>query len=811
MEATNNEMKTVVYDDAIVRAFGGITVLWGVVAFLVGVLIAAQMSFWQANFGLEWLSFGRLRQLHTNAAIFAFVGNGMFAGIYYSTQRLLKTRMANDALSWANFWGYQLVILGAAISYPLGWTQGKEYAELIWPIDLLVVVVWVIFAINFFWTLAIRNEKNMYVAIWFYISTIVTIAVLYIVNNLSLPTSLTHSYPIFGGVQDALVQWWYGHNAVAFFLTTPPLGLMYYFMVKAAQRPVYSYRLSVVHFWSLIFLYIWAGPHHLLYTALPDWAQTLGMIFSVMLWAPSWGGMLNGLLTLRGAWDKLRTDPIIKFFVVAVTFYGMSTFEGPLLSVKSVNALGHYTDWIIGHVHGGALGWNGFMTFGILYWLWPRLYGTKLYSTRMAEAHFWIATIAILMYMVSMWVSGVSQGLFWRALDAEGYLKYPDFIEGLTNSRAMYQTRLVGGVLYFLSSFLLVVNLVMTAKQGSPKTVSVQVPARREAGDGESAWSLLTSAPMMFIIGIVVLGIWFGVSGTMVSPVALALFVIVCIAAIISYGLHQKKWGHWYGLVERHALVFTVLALLAILIGGAVEIIPTVVASNKVPLEITDEMIAENPELAETAKWLQKPWSPLELAGRDVYIAEGCYACHSQMIRPFRHEVLRYGEYSRMEESILDHPYQWGSKRTGLDLARVGGKYDNLWHYLHLMDPRSTSPESNMPTYTHFKSQTLDPQVTITRMNALRKLGNPYTDEDIALAEQRFMSQGQMIADDLASKDVTIAPDSKMVAMIAYLQRLGRGPQPLVPAPPAEEAAPVETAAAQTEPEAAAEAAPAGQ
>ncbi len=782
MEATvsnNTQMKTVIFDDAIVRAFSIITVVWGVVALLVGVIAAAQLSFWQANFGVEWLSFGRLRPLHTNAAIFAFVGNGMFAGIYYSTQRLLKVRMASDLLSWANFWGWQLVIVSAAITYPLGLTQGKEYAELIWPIDLLVVVVWVIFAANFFWTLAIRNEKNMYVAIWFYISTIVTIAVLYIVNNLALPTSLTHSYPIFGGVQDALVQWWYGHNAVAFFLTTPPLGLMYYFLVKAAQRPVYSYRLSVVHFWSLIFLYIWAGPHHLLYTALPDWAQTLGMIFSVMLWAPSWGGMLNGLLTLRGAWDKLRTDPVIKFFVVAVTFYGMSTFEGPLLSIKSVSALGHYTDWIIGHVHGGALGWNGFMTFGILYWMWPRLYGTKLYSQKLAELHFWIATIGILMYVVSMWVSGVSQGLFWRALDAEGFLKYPDFIEAITNSVAMYHTRLLGGTLYLLSTFLLVFNMIMTAKQGKPATVSVQVPARRPDGDRESAWALLTSAPMLFILAILVLAVWFGLAGSMLSPVLLALLIVVSVATIISYGLHQRRWGHWYGLIERHALVFTILALVAILIGGAVEIIPTIIESNHVPLEITEEMIAEDPSLAETAKWVQKPYSPLELAGRDIYIEEGCYTCHSQMIRPFRHEVLRYGEYSRMEESLLDHPFQWGSKRTGPDLARVGGKYDNLWHYLHLMDPRSTSPASNMPTYPHFKTGTVDPAVVMGRMRALRKLGTPYTDEDIALAEQRFNGQGQLVADDLADKDVEIMPDSKMAAVIAYLQRLGRGPQPV--------------------------------
>ncbi len=781
MEATNTQMKTVVYDDAIVRAFSIITIVWGVVAFLVGVIVASQLSFWQANFGLEWLSFGRLRPLHTNAAIFAFVGNGMFAGIYYSTQRLLKTRMANDFLSWANFWGWQLVIVSAAVTYPLGLTQSKEYAELIWPIDLLVVIVWVIFAINFFWTLAVRNEKNLYVAIWFYISTIVTIAVLYIVNNLQLPTSFTHSYPIYGGVQDALVQWWYGHNAVAFFLTTPPLGLMYYFMVKAADRPVYSYRLSVVHFWSLIFLYIWAGPHHLLYTALPDWAQTLGMIFSIMLWAPSWGGMLNGLLTLRGAWDKLRTDPVIKFFVVAVTFYGMSTFEGPLLSIKSVSALGHYTDWIIGHVHAGALGWNGFMTFGILYWMWPRLYGTKLYSNKLAETHFWVGTIAILMYVVSMWVSGVSQGLFWRALDAEGFLKYPDFIEGLTNSRAMYQTRLAGGTLFFLSSFLLVYNMIMTARQGKPITVSVQVPVKRPTGDKTSILGLLTSVPMLFITSILAVAFLFGFAGDMISPILLAILLVLFIAGIISYGTSQKKWGEWYGLVERHALVFTVLALVAVLIGGAVEIIPTIIISNKVPMEITDEMIAADPSLAETAKWLQKPYSPLELAGRDIYVSEGCYLCHSQMIRPFRHEVLRYGDYSRLEESLLDHPFQWGSKRTGLDLARVGGKYDNLWHYLHLMDPRSTSPASNMPSYTHFKTKTVDPEVIVGRMRALGKLGVPYHEEDYDLAVQRFESQGQMISDYLAGNDVNVAPNSQMAAVIAYLQRLGRGPQPVTP------------------------------
>jgi cytochrome c oxidase cbb3-type subunit I/II len=419
----------------------------------------------------------------------------------------------------------------------------------------------------------------------------------------------------------------------------------------------------------------------------------------------------------------------------------------------------------------------------MIYWLWPRLYGTKLWSVKLAETHFWLATVGILLYVVSMWVSGVSQGLFWRALDAEGFLRYPDFIEGLTNSRAMYQTRLVGGLIYMLSSLLMVVNVIMTAKQGKPVDVSVQVPVRTAQPDGMGVWALLTSAPMLLIIAVVVLGIWFGVAGPMVSPIVLALFILVCVAGVISYGLQQRRWGHWYGLVERHGFVFTILVLLSILVGGAVEIIPTLVVTEKVPAVITDEMIAADPALAETAKWIQKPYSPLEQAGRDIYIAEGCYTCHSQMVRPFRHEVLRYGEYSRLEESLYDHPFQWGSKRTGLDLARLGGKYDNLWHYLHLMDPRSTSPASNMPTYPHFKDQMVDADVVVARMAALKKLGVPYTDEDLALAAQRLASQAQLIADDLEAKNVTVEPQSKMVAVIAYLQRLGRGPQPLAPEP----------------------------
>ncbi|RYZ59621.1 MAG: cytochrome C oxidase Cbb3, partial [Proteobacteria bacterium] len=370
-----------------------------------------------------------------------------FAGIYHSTQRLLKTRMASDVLSRVHFWGWQAIIVAAAVTLPMGLTQGKEYAELEWPVDLAITLTWVVFAVNFFWTLAKRNEKHLYVAIWFYIATIVTVAVLHIVNSLAIPISATKSYSVFGGAQDGLVQWWYGHNAVAFFLTTPVLGIMYYYLPKAAGRPVFSYRLSLIHFWALIFVYIWAGPHHLLNTALPNWAQTLGVIFSVMLWAPSWGGMLNGLLTLRGAWDRLRTDPVLKFLAAGVTFYGMATLEGPLLSIKGVSALAHYTDWIIGHVHGGALGWNGFMAAGMFYWMIPRLYGTELHSRKLADVHFYLGTFGILLYMAAMYVSGITQGLMWKAQNPDGTLLYPTFVETVVAVMPMYWMRFVGGTL----------------------------------------------------------------------------------------------------------------------------------------------------------------------------------------------------------------------------------------------------------------------------------------------------------------------------------------------------------------------------
>src|SRR6187401_2693448 len=459
------------YDNKIVRNFAFATIIWGVVGMLVGLWIALLMVFPQWNTtgaaGKETigLTFGRLRPLHTNAVIFAFVGNGIFMGYYYSLQRLLKSRMASDILSKIHFWGWQLIIVAAALTLPLGMTTGKEYAELEWPIDIAITIIWVVFGWNMFATILKRRERHLYVAIWFYIATFVTVAVLHLVNSFELPVSFLQSYSWYAGVQDALVQWWYGHNAVAFFLTTPYLGLMYYYMPKAANRPVFSYKLSIIHFWALIFLYIWAGPHHLLYTSLPDWAQSLGVVFSVMLIFPSWGGMINGLLTLRGAWDRVRDDVILKFMVVAVTAYGMATFEGPMLSLKSVSAISHYTDWIVAHVHVGALGWNGMLTFGVLYWLIPRIFKTDLYSKKLANNHFWLGTLGILFWAVPMYWAGFTQSSMWKQFTEAGQLKYT-FLETVTYMRPFYAMRSLGGTLYLVGVIFMIVNLYKTVRAG---------------------------------------------------------------------------------------------------------------------------------------------------------------------------------------------------------------------------------------------------------------------------------------------------------------------------------------------------------
>jgi len=706
LDQSNTELEKFSYDDDIVKKFMLATVAWGAIAMLVGVIIAFELAFWRLNGGVKFITFGRLRPLHTNAAIFAFAGNAIFAGIYYSTQRLCKARLFNDVLSRIHFWGWQAIIVSAAITLPLGLSRAKEYAELEWPIGLAITVIWVVFAVNFFGTLARRRERHLYVALWFYIATIITVAVLHVVNSIAIPVSWFKSYPVYAGIQDALVQWWYGHNAVAFFLTTPFLGLMYYFVPKAAGRPVYSYRLSIVHFWSLVFIYIWAGPHHLLYTALPDWAQTLGMVFSVMLWAPSWGGMINGLLTLRGAWDRVRTEPVLKFMAASLTFYGMATFEGPLLSIKSVSAIGHYTDWIIAHVHGGTLGWNGFLTFSMLYYLVPKIYQTELYSKRLANIHFWIGLVGILLYMLSMYASGITQGLMWQAIDAKGHLVYPDFVETVTRIVPLYWVRAIGGTLYLGSFFIMCYNLY--------KTVEL---APRDAAEE------VFVAPRL-------------------KPVA-----------------HAGETAHRR--LEGLMPIFSVLAFIAIAIGSAIEILPTMIVHT---------YTATNDKV--------QPYTALELAGRDIYVREGCYTCHSQMIRQMPSEVLRYGNASLQEESMWDHPFQWGSKRIGPDLARVGGKYPDLWHFRHMMDPRSVTPNSIMPAYTWLFQDNLDYDSLERKFAVMKQLGVPYDDNQVMTAPITARQQAQTIVDSLGT-DAPVAKlaDKEIVAVIAYLQRLGKNPK----------------------------------
>ncbi|WP_411279351.1 cytochrome-c oxidase, cbb3-type subunit I [Gemmatimonas sp.] len=705
------------YDDDIVRKFLFATLIWGVVGMLVGLLIALQLASPMFNFNVEWLSFGRLRPLHTNAVIFAFAGNAFFTGCYYSTQRLLKARMFSDGLSKFHFWGWQAIIVSAAITLPLGFTQAKEYAELEWPIDIAIAVVWVAFAVNFFGTLIRRRERHLYVALWFYIASIVTVAILHIFNNLSMPAGLFKSYSIYAGVQDAFMQWWYGHNAVAFFLTTPFLGLMYYFMPKAAEGPVFSYKLSILHFWSLVFMYIWAGPHHLHYTALPEWASTVGMLFSVMLWAPSWGGMINGLLTLRGAWHKVATDPILKFFVVGITAYGMSTFEGPMLSIKSVSALAHYTDWIIAHVHTGALGWNGFMTFGMVYWLLPRLFQTEIYSKKGMELHFWIGSVGIVLYVVAIYSAGVTQGLMWRAFDETGRLAYPDFVETVIKLLPMYWLRVVGGSFFIVGMFIFAWNIIMTW---------MRRPARYDV-------PVIEAAPL---------------SPTYVDDNP----------AVPATG----RWARfnqvqWHRAWERAPMLFTALTILAVVVASLFEILPTFLIKSNVPT------IAS-----------VKPYTPLELAGRDMYIAEGCFNCHSQMIRPFRYETERFGEYSKPGESVYEHPFLWGSRRIGPDLAREGGKYPDLWHVRHFENPRAVTAKSIMPAYAHFLTKTIDFEQIQSRVDAMAMVGVPYGDalnRAPAMAREQAKTMAAAIVEQGGPRGLE---DKQIVAIVAYMQRLGR-------------------------------------
>ena len=696
------------YDNKIVKYFIIATLVWGAVALLVGLLIALQLAFPAFNFGLEYTTYGRTRPLHTNAVIFAFIGNAMFAGIYHSMQRVLKARLFNDTMSKVHFWGWQIIIVLAALTLLGGFTTGKEYAELEWPIDILIALVWVVFGANMIGTILKRRVKHIYASVWWYLASFLGIAVLHIVNSIELPVSLLKSYPIYAGAQDAVVQWWYGHNAVAFFLTTPWLGLMYYYLPKASNRPIYSYQLSIVHFWTLIFLYMWSGPHHLLYQALPDWVQALGVTFSIMLIAPSWGGMINGLLTLRGAWDKVRDQAELKFMVVALTAYGMATFEGPMMSLKSVNAISHFTDWTIAHTHIAGMGWNGGMIFGMLYWLVPKLFRTNLYSKKLANVHFWLATLGILIFAIPLYWAGITQYLMLRQYTANGLLTYPNFLETTTQIMPMYHARILGGLLFFSGFLLFFYNMVKTIQAGS-------------LVDNEAA-----EAPVL----------------------------VDSSARRAGETIHR--------LIERKGVVFAVLIVIALVIGGAVEIIPMMKIESNIP------------KIAAVT-----PYSPLELAGRDIYISNGCYNCHSQQVRPLRWETERYGEYSKIGEFVYDHPFQWGSRRTGPDLARTGwigsSTYKTaIWHYNHFTKPKEMNPQTIMPAYPWFTKNTVDLTEIPTKIRAMQTLGVPYAKDYDKQAVADYRDQAGKISAELKAAGVEVAPDKEIVAMIAYLHKLGR-------------------------------------
>jgi len=731
------------YDNRIVKAFIYATVIWGIIGFILGLTVASLLV-WpdipeylfgsdvkdlaksQGSFG-----YGRLRMLHTSAVIFAFVGNSIFTGIYYSLQRLLKARMYSDVLSWINFWGWQLILVLVVITFLMGLNTSKEYAEHEWPIDILTALIWITFGVNMFGTILKRRVRHLYVAIWFYIATWIGITLLHVFNNLAVPLNWDilnpKSYSVYAGVQDALVQWWYGHNAVAFFLTTPVLGLMYYYMPKAANRPVFSYKLSIIHFWSLIFVYIWAGPHHLLYTALPPWAQALGTAFSIMLIAPSWGGMLNGLLTLRGAWDKVREEPILKFFVVAITCYGMGTFEGPLLATKTLNKVGHFTDWVIAHVHVSALGWNGFMAFGVVYYILPRIFKTELFSKKLANAHFWLGTLGIIFYAVPMYISGMSQGLMLKQFNPDGTLAMKNWLEMITQITPFLFLRVVGGTLYVTGSILMGINVY--------KTVWGKQLVANEAAEAPALAKITT----------------------------------------------ERKQGEGFHLwLERMPLYLSVGSFIVLAIGGMVEILPTLMVKSNIP---TISAV--------------KPYSPLELEGRDLYIREGCNACHSQMIRPFRDEVARFTggwtakEYSKAGEFVYDRPFLWGSKRTGPDLARQGKKNQSSWHFKHMLDPRSTSPGSIMPRYPWLIVNQFDDSRTTDKIKLMKNSFDvPYSDKEVAEVAKSVDDQQKQIIKEIYSEaeDIKEAFDKEklalgakfvplekreITALISYLQRLG--------------------------------------
>lgn len=737
------------YDDRIVRMFATATILWGGLATLVGLVIALLLVLPRLSDGLGWLgeyvTFNRLRPLHTNLALWAFAGNGLFAAVYYSTQRLCKSRMWSAALSQLHFWSWQAIAVAALVTLPLAITQGRKHAELEWWIDVAIAVAWIgFFGANFFMTLATRREHRIYISLWFYIATILTVAILHLFNNLVVPSGWGNSYPLYAGVQDALMQWWYGHNLLAFLLTMPFLGLMYYFLPKAANRPIASYRLAILHFWGLVFFYIWAGPHQVHYTALPDWLSTLGMLFGLIVWMPLWGGMINGLMTLWGSRNTAAADPVLKFFFAALVFYGISTFDGVLQSIKSVNALTHYTDWTIAQVHTGTLGWNGMLTFGMLYWLLPRLFQTRLWSPRLAGWHFWVAIAGILLYIVPIYAAGFLQGSRWMALDQTGRLRYPEFLEVVQTVLPLWWLRVVGGALFIAGLVMLVVNYVMTWRS-RPAVYDAPVYAWPRLESSQDPAEAASDAPIEDpLAGAPVLG--------------------------LGRRLGQASHLRWHRRWERHPLRFSLLVLLLVVVASMIGMAPMFLIRGNLPT-VTGTGI--------------EPYTPLELAGREIYLAEGCINCHSQMVRPLVAETQRYGDYSKAVEYVYDRPVQWGTRRVGPDLAREGSTRSSLWHWLHLEDPRDefASPGSVMPSFAHLLGAKLDFDKLTERVEAAHSLGAPY-DRELSEAAAMAREQAERVAADIVSQggpvervlpggERIMVMDTQAVALIAYLQRLG--------------------------------------
>ncbi len=740
-----DEVESFSYDDGIVRAFAVATLFWGLVATLLGLAVAHLLVI-PKMFGEDpVLSFGRLRPLHTNAAIFAFVGNALFAAVYYSTQRLCKSRMWSGLLSQLHFWGWQFIVIAAAVTLPFGVTQGKALAELEWPIDLWIALVWIgFFGLNFFMTLRRRRTQRLHVSLWFYIVTIVTVAVLHIVSNVVLPIDQVTSYPLFAGVHDAVIQWCYGYNAVSFLLLMPFLGLMYYFLPKAVGQPIHSYRLAILHFWSLALLFAWAGPHRIHYTAMPEWVSSLGMLTGLMLWMPSWGGLVNGLMTLRSRWDKVSSDSVLKFFLVAVVFYGITTFESALLSIKSISSLSHYSDWTIAHVHAGAMGWNGMLAFGMIYWLMPRIFQTNVWSEKAIKFHFWIATIGLLLSVVPLYIAGFQEAWMWGALDELGNLKYPDFVDSINAVKMMWWLRIVGGLIYVVGIITMTVNFVMTWLS---RPSQYEVPVHRidpVSSDASSGSSL-------------------GLLGEIATRLDNA--PVLDAARSMERGMQLAWHQRWERLPSR----FANLMLLAIIVASVIQVVPVFLVRSNVPKIAT-----------------VKPYTPLELAGREIYVAEGCYNCHSQMVRSLVAETKRYGDYSQPGEFIYDYPFQWGNRRIGPDLAREGvNRQTSLWHWNHLEDPTKLVEDSVMPSYAHLLDTAIDYEKIVERVKVMERLGVPYGQgesesdaEDVDYA-QLARDQAERVAAEVVSAGGTIRRgdvmtlDSQAVALIAYLQRLG--------------------------------------